>query len=306
VEWERDTTQAVFFKHFFEYLYKKTKNLKIDLFIMKYLIVLTFCLFIVACRYQPNKFSGIIKDDNQKAVSHCPISFILWKEGFQSETISSKLDTFSDENGRFEINVSDVIMLSFVVKVDSFYPFLKGGVYINNRNNVDVNLTRQKETFSAISSFDHSRKPIKIGVENEIISDVSTLCSVKGKIPNSNIVVWLESKKSNFENSVIHTNATNGGILPIYESDINSSIYFDLLKLPLNGYKNEHKINGNEIGFFIKSDKAFIKLIKQNNTVDGSSPIPNGYYTFMYMYFDWISNNINDMSIRDFNFEKQY
>jgi hypothetical protein len=271
---------------------------------MKYSIVLTFCLFTVACRYQPNIFSGTIKDDNQKAVSHCPISFILWKEGFQSETKSSRLDTFSDENGKFQINVSDVRMLNFVVKVDSFYPFLKEGISINNSNNVEINLTRQKETFTAISSFDHLRKPIKIGVENEISGGVSTLYSIKGKIPNSNIVIWVESKNNNFENLIIHTNAINGGILPIYGSDINSSIYFDLLKLPQNGYKKEHKIDGNEIGFFIKSDKVFIKLIKQNNTVDGSSPTTGGYYTFKYMYFDWICNSINDMSIRDFNFEK--
>ena len=271
---------------------------------MKYLIVLIFCLFIVACRYQTNIFTGIIKDDNQRAVSHCPISFILWKEGFQSETISNRLDTFTDENGRFEINVSDVIMLNLSVKVDSFYPFLKGGIVINNNNNIKINLTRQKETFSAISSFDQIRKPIKIGLENEILGGVSTLSSIKGKVPNSNIVVWVESKNNNFENIVIHTNAINGGILPIYESDINSSIFYDLLKLPQNGYKEEHKIDGNEIGFFIKSDKVFIKLIMQNNTVDGSSPIGEGYYTFKYMYFDWIFNNINDMSIRDFDFEK--
>jgi hypothetical protein len=271
---------------------------------MKYLIVLIFCLFIVACRYQPNIFNGIIKDDNQKAVSHCPISFILWKEGFQSETISSRLDTFSDENGRFEINVSDVVMLNLVVKVDSFYPFLKEGISIDNSNNVEINLTRQKETFTAISSFDHLRKPIKIGVENEISGGVSTLFSIKGKIPNSNIVVWVESKNNNFKNIVMHTNAINGGILPIYGSNINSSIYYDLLKLPQSGYKKEHKIDGSEVGFFIKSDKVFIKLIKQNNIVDGSSPIAGGHYTFKYMYFDWIYNNINDMSIRDFNFEK--
>lgn len=52
------------------------------------------------------------------------------------------------------------------------------------------------------------------------------------------------------------------GIIPIFKDTERKSLFFTDTEAPLNGYMKEHKITGQEIGYFIKTkDKKFSKVI---------------------------------------------
>ena len=200
----------------------------------------------------------------------------------------------------FFIDLKDVRHLDFVIESTGFYPFVKKGYIPSIRNKIEILLNKAEGSFSALSSFDDEKKRLKIGVEKESSLSEFKNHVIKDSILDSDLVVWIESEDKNLEKLHICTNREYG-ILPIYNSEIKSSIYWELIYAPTNGYKTRCDITGKEVGFFLKSKNGYAKLILNNDIVSGTRPQENGYIRFKYYSFDWIYNPIdNDLSVANF------
>lgn len=94
---------------------------------------------------------------------------------------------------------------------------------------------------------------------------------------------WFVPGNQDKEPNVIRANAT-GGIFPVYETDINSSFFFELNEAPVKGYQNEIYLTGKEEGFFVLArDKRFYaKIILHKWKIDNSGLDKNDKYTKQY------------------------
>lgn len=251
----------------------------------------------INCKQVPPKLDGILLDNNKKPIPNGKIYCKIWKKALHSEEVSSDFFTSTDNNGKFFIDLKDAEHLDFVIECTGFYPFVKKGYIPNFRNSIEVLLNKEEGSFSAISSFDKENKKLKIGIEQEVsISGIKSI-SIKDTILDSPIIVWLESENDNLKKLFICT-TNSSGIFPIYDKEINGSIYWELIYAPIDGYKKKHTINGNEVGYFIKTEKGYAKLILDNDISSGTRPHNDGYIKFKYYSFDWIYNAYsNDLSV---------
>lgn len=266
----------------------------------KYLNIVCAIIYMLTCtncKKIPVKLEGVLLNENKRPILNGKIHFVLWKQSINSEEIKSDFFTTTDSSGNFSVDLYDVNHLDFVIESEGFYPYVEKGYVPKGNNKIEISLSKAEGSFLALTSFDDEKKKLRIGVEREFSDSNTKNVTIKDTISGSNIAVWLELEDNNFEKLSICT--TFGyGILPIYDKDIKGSIYWELIYAPTNGYKIKHKISGNELGYFIKAEKGYAKLVLNNNSLSGTRPINDGYIKFKHYSFDWIYNTTNnDLSV---------
>ncbi|TAJ14326.1 hypothetical protein DMA11_05585 [Marinilabiliaceae bacterium JC017] len=77
--------------------------------------------------------------------------------------------------------------------------------------------------------------------------------------------IWLEYKNKSSNNYVLKS-TNQGGILPIFKSEIQTSFLLEMEKAPLEGYLDSYKPTGKEAGYFIlcRNGKTFVKMIPED------------------------------------------
>ena len=95
---------------------------------------------------------------------------------------------------------------------------------------------------------------------------------------------WFKIERKEIQPSIIQTNL-NGGIIPVYIEDINSTFLFERMTAPTTGYRQQYTLKGNEEGFFIlaRDGKTFGKLILEKSIINKSSPYEKGGYYKEYV-----------------------
>jgi len=254
------------------------------------------------CKFENEKLEVFVLDENKKAIANCNVLCNLWKNAVNSEETLSKFSTKTDDNGFFTIELKDVIHLDLIIQSKGYIPYIKKGYYPKIRNKLEVLLVKSESAFNAKSSIYNVKDQLKIGIELEETPPSINYKSIKDSIPNSNISIWIELEDSNFKKLVITTNSSFG-ILPIYENDEGSLLYKFRIA-PNDGYVKKHLIDGNEKGYFIKSNFGFAKIILKNQIVEGTYPKNNNYVKYKHQFFDWIYNNTNDLSVNYEDIEK--
>jgi hypothetical protein len=143
---------------------------------------------------------------------------------------------------------TDNVMLDITDKV----PFLRIRIHGGERNSLDLN---KIETFG----FDFST----LTTSNDI----------------SKCDLWFKIEKKEVQPTTINTN-TNGGIIPIYDNEVKSSLLYEKTTAPTTGYKNELVLKGNEEGFFVlcRDGKTYGKIIWEKSGIDISSPDGQGSF----------------------------
>lgn len=93
----------------------------------------------------------------------------------------------------------------------------------------------------------------------------------------SNCDLWFKIEKKDGQPKTIVASKT-GGIIPIINTEIKSSLLYEMPIAPTTGYKQELTLSGNEEGFFIlcRNGKTYGKIIWEKASVDISSPDGHG------------------------------
>ncbi len=91
--------------------------------------------------------------------------------------------------------------------------------------------------------------------------------------------LWFNTIEKEGQPTTITTNST-GGIIPIFEFDVKSSLLFEKNVAPTKGYKQTHNLTGDEAGFFVlcRDGKTYGKIILEKPLIDISCPDGNGSY----------------------------
>ncbi|MFM2224833.1 MAG: hypothetical protein RJA07_1035 [Bacteroidota bacterium] len=91
--------------------------------------------------------------------------------------------------------------------------------------------------------------------------------------------LWFKIEKKEEQPTIINTNK-NGGIIPIYNDEVKSSLLYEKSTAPTTGYKNEIELKGNEEGFFVlcRDGKRYGKIILEHSSIDISSPDGHGSF----------------------------
>ncbi len=88
---------------------------------------------------------------------------------------------------------------------------------------------------------------------------------------------WFKIERKNDQPGIVRAHR-NGGIIPVYIADINSTFLFEKTIAPETGYITQHLLDGSEEGFFVlcRDGKTFGKIILEKSINDSSSPDGKG------------------------------
>ena len=90
---------------------------------------------------------------------------------------------------------------------------------------------------------------------------------------------WFRIENKEGQPTTIATSA-NGGLIPILDSDVSTSLLYEKTTAPTKGYVSTYKLTGSEAGFFVRcrDGKTYGKIILEKSAIDISSPDGQGNF----------------------------
>jgi hypothetical protein len=88
---------------------------------------------------------------------------------------------------------------------------------------------------------------------------------------------WFKIERNLGQPRTVRANR-NGGIIPIYVSDVNTTFLFEKGTAPTTGYVKEYRLNGKEEGLFVlcRDGMTFGKIVLEKSEIDSSVPDGKG------------------------------
>ena len=239
--------------------------------------------------------SGIISTESGAPIPDAEVVVLCWFMHGLDEASFEKQTLTTDKEGKYTARFSKGHQIDVASKAPGFQP---GRLYheLKNSNvvsNLQLSPTTRNPSLVALlntstdSSGDNDSVPlIKVRIysgEDENLNldnmetygfDMKTLTINKD---TTECDFWFSIERKNDQPGIIRAHG-NGGIIPVYIADINSTFLFEKPIAPETGYVNHHLLNGSEEGFFVRcrDGRTFGKIILEKSLNDLSSPDGRG------------------------------
>ncbi|MBN8569046.1 MAG: hypothetical protein J0M18_05405 [Ignavibacteria bacterium] len=236
---------------------------------------------------------------NAEVFLQCEYHIDFENNGYEKKTV------FADSLGRYSVTFKRGFNVESAAKSSSHNPYRIYNKLSND--NLTINFELDKiirnptlRTLMYVDSFDKmidedspkfpflriqipSLDTTAILDTNNITTYGFDIATMQMNIDTNECDFWFVPGNEDMEPNILSANAS-GGIFPVYETDINSSFFFELNEAPLTGYRNKIYLNGKEEGFFVRArdKKTFAKIILHKWKIDSSGPGKNGKYKKEY------------------------
>jgi hypothetical protein len=276
--------------------------------IFKILFVLT--LF-SGCGDKSNiKVTGQITDEETGSpIPNADIYASCWYHHNIDDASLDKKNIKTDSLGHFEVNFDKGYSVHLISKSPNYEPNQVSNDLKENQIFITIKLKKAKANPTLISFTENSI----INIEN---SDKDPFLRVRiqglknNQLDFNNIKtygfdfsdqtvktdisicdIWFGREKKEGRPTTLLTNPS-GGLIPIFEKEIKSSLLYEKNIAPTSGYKSAYKLTGDEVGFFVlcKDGKTYAKIILDRSLIDISSPDGQGSFykeygqRFRYLY----------------------
>ena len=274
------------------------------------IIFICFFSILTSCKNKTDIIvTGQVTDEAGNPISNAEVRVSCWYNHDIYDTSLDKNTTKTDNKGNFQVTFEKGYNVYIAVKSKDYEPMTASRDLAESEINIPIKLRKSKTnpTIIALTTTDlveietTEKSPylrIRIqGLDNNNLDfnniktfgfDFSTLTT------NTDVTqcdFWFKIEKKEGQPKILQTNK-NGGLIPILDSEIKSSLLYEKNVAPTNGYKSEYKLNGNEAGFFVlcKDGKTYAKIILDKSLIDISSPDGQGSFykefgqRFRYLY----------------------
>ena len=288
---------------------------------MKFILpILLFFILLPGCGDKTNiEVTGKVVDEvTGRPISNADISASCWYHVNIDDASLSNDSAKTNAAGEFKINFEKGYAVNLVAKAANYDPVQVAGDLEKNVISFLIKIPRSKPNPTLISFIeknslnldDDEKDPyLRVrfqGLKNRQLDfnnptnygfDFSTQTS---KTETSNCDIWFGPEKKEGQPMTLVTNKS-GGLIPIFESEVNSSLVYEKNVAPTSGYVPTYKLTGKELGFFVlcRDGKTYAKVIFDMGLIDTSSPDGKGSFykefgrKFRYLYQPDGSTNLS-------------
>ena len=255
---------------------------------------------LVSCQDKSNIIvTGQITDEiTGKPISNAEVLVLCWYMRSIEDASFDKKTLKTDNEGKYQAKFKKGYQVDVASKSIDYLPSREYNELKDNKIIVNLKLIKKKENPTLITLLNTDKVMLDINedfpfmrVRIPAYKDRNDLdfksaitfgfdCkSLKTNSDTSNTDLWFKIINKEEQPTTILT-SEKGGIIPILNNEIKSSLLYEKTIAPTTGYLSEYKLNGSEEGFFVRcrDGKTFAKIILEKSAIDISSPDGNGSF----------------------------
>lgn len=260
-------------------------------------IIVTLSILLFSCRDKSNiEVSGQVLDAiTGKPIENAEVVVLCWYWHSIDDASFKKQTLITDKSGNYKAHFDKGHQVDIASKSNAHQPGRSYNTLSTNEINVVLKLDQIKNNPTLLTSFntDHSSLTITKkstflrvripGIKrdsfdyNNILTFGFNVFTFETTTDTLQCDIWFRPQKK-AETPTVLTTGNSGGLIPIFNSEIKSSVLFEKFIAPESGYLMEYKLTGNEAGFFVKcrDGKTYAKILLEQSSIDISSPDGNG------------------------------
>ncbi|WP_179020604.1 carboxypeptidase-like regulatory domain-containing protein [Winogradskyella forsetii] len=249
----------------------------------------------------------IVDESNGSPIINAEVVILCWYEHSFEEASFEKKTALTDNEGFFRVNFDKGHKIDIASKAKNYLPNRSYNDLTENKLELTLKLDKQQNNPTLVKLLstekgfyqgqnDYPFLRVRVYDNDNVLNFENQETygfdheSLIMSLDTINSDFWFKQIRKDNPPSVIKTNP-QGGIKPIFENEISSSVLYEQNIAPTKGYKTEYILTGNEEGFFVlcRDGKTYGKLIFENSTIDIGKPDGNGgYYKEFGKNFNWI------------------
>ncbi|QMU29501.1 carboxypeptidase-like regulatory domain-containing protein [Adhaeribacter radiodurans] len=283
--------------------------------------LLTFLAAIASCQDRKNIVvtGKVIDEKTGEPITNAEVVVLGWYMNNIDDASFAKQNLTTDKNGNFKARFVKGHQIDVASKAKGYQPTRSYNELNKNEIVVNLKLARQRDnpTLKSLLTTDNisaepGKEPTflrvriygdKDGKELDFKKAETFGYDFKSQTTHSDTTqsdIWFRIIKKEEQPTTIVA-APNGGIIPILNKDVNTSLLYEKTIAPTSGYFSPYRLKGDEAGFFVlcRDGKSYGKIILEQSEVDLSSPDGKGsFYKEFGNNFSSIyqTNGTNDLS----------
>lgn len=240
----------------------------------------------------------VIDETTGKPISNAEVVVLCWYNHNIDDASFKKQNLTTNNEGNFQAKFEKGHQVDVASKANGYQPNRSYNELKDNEIEVNLKLTKKQENTELVTllntdnvmhdlneNFPFIRVRIP-GVENGQGLDFKNATtygfdfkSLTTKSDTTQTDLWFRIVNKEEQPTTIAT-SVNGGLIPILDTEIKSSLLYEKSIAPTTGYVTTYKLTGSEAGFFVRcrDGKTYGKIILEKSDIDISSPDGQGSY----------------------------
>jgi hypothetical protein len=238
----------------------------------------------------------VIDETTGKPIPNAEVVVLCWYNHNIDDASFNKQTLTTDNEGKYQAKFDKGHKVDVASKSTDYQPNRSYNELKDNEIEVNLKLTKRKENPNLVTllntdnvmldlnenfPFMRVRIPaVKNGKGLDFKNAVTFGFDFKTLKTNSDTTqtdLWFRIENKEEQPTIIAT-SLNGGLIPILDSEIKSSLLYEKTIAPTTGYVTTYKLAGAEAGFFLRcrDGKTYGKIILEKSAIDISSPDGQG------------------------------
>lgn len=264
------------------------------------IILLIYLVAITSCQDKQNIVvtGKIIDERTGEPIPNAEVVVLCWYMNNIDDASFIKQNLTADKSGNYKVNFEKGHQIDVASKANGYQPSRSYNKLDNSKIKVNLQLIKQRSNSSIKALLttgdvrsDTEAEPtfLKVrvyadqdGKELDFSKVITYGFDFKTQTINSDTLktdFWFRTINKEEPPSTIAV-AQQGGIIPVFDKEVKSSLLFEKAIAPTTGYKLTYQLTGEEAGFFIlcRDGKTYGKIILEQSSIDKSIPDGKGSY----------------------------
>lgn len=240
----------------------------------------------------------IVEETSRKPIQNAEVVVLCWYNHSIDDASFIKQTLTTDNEGKFQAKFERGHQVDVASKANGYQPIRSYNELKDNEIEVNLELVAKKEnptlltllnTDDVMLDLDENFPFMRVRIPaakngqgldfNNAVTFGFDFKTFKTNTDTTQTDLWFKIEDKEGQPTTIVT-SVNGGLIPILEKEIKSSLLYEKTIAPTTGYVTTYKLTGSEEGFFIRcrDGKSYGKLILEKSAIDISSPDGQGSY----------------------------
>lgn len=238
----------------------------------------------------------VIDETTGRPIPNAEVVVLCWYNHNIDDASFKKQTLTTDKEGRYQTKFEKGHQVDVASKANSYHPNRSYNELKDNEIEVNLTLTKTKDNPTLVTVLNTDKVMLDFkedfpflrvripAAKNDHGLDFTKAITfgfdLKTLTTNSDTTqtdLWFRIEKKEDQPSTIATSFT-GGLIPILDNKIKSSLLFEETTAPTTGYISSYKLTGKEAGFFVRcrDGKTYAKIILEKSAIDISTPDGQG------------------------------
>lgn len=240
----------------------------------------------------------VIDEATGKPIPNAEVVVLCWYNHNIDDASFNKQTLTTDNEGKYQAIFDKGHQVDVASKTPDYQPNRSYNELKDNKIEVNLKLTQKKDNPTLVTLINTDKVMLDINEEFPFIriripaikngegldfKNAMTFGfdfkSLTTNVDTTKTDLWFRIENKEGQPTTIAT-SVNGGVIPILDSEIKSSLLYEKTIAPTTGYVTTYKLTGSEAGFFVRcrDGKTYGKIVLEKSAIATSSPDGQGSY----------------------------